>query len=218
MAANLITIPTLAAATREQLIDYIPKNHGFDADAFADSILAVATSFNASEEDFPTTLEGLLELDVDDYAAQTLMQQVFGSTDIVVGKHTRKFVCALDFFDWEGCGVKSKKEIRMKHVSARSVKASLETWLPRGQRMKFQDTVENLTGAIARSRQGFWGRLQGCINSHFSPKEKPQIKAIVIKILQYYVATKPTRKVTVIPSSYSKTKEHTRDTRETCLR
>ena len=199
MAADLITVPKLAAATRAQIVPHIPASQDVDVDTTADKILALATSFNAHDGGFPTTLEELIQLEVDDYSARSLMQQVFGSTDIAVGKHTRKFVCALDLFDWEGCGVQSKKEIRLKHISGKQVKASLETWLPRGQRLKFQDTVENLTGAIARSKQGFWGRLQACINSHFSPKEKPLIKAIVVKISQFYVATKPTRKVTIIP-------------------
>jgi hypothetical protein len=122
--------------------------------------------------------------------AALLMQQVFGSTELVVGLHARKLVCALDMYDWEESGATTKEAIKMSKIPAERFKKSLATWLPKGERRAFQDTMEALGSVLGENRVGMFGKMQGIIIRHNATKNKKQMTDMVEKIIQFYKVTK----------------------------
>jgi len=93
-----------------------------------------------------------------------MMQHVFRCTDLCFGAAFRKVVVAVDLFDWEEGGVAEKENVKMAKIPLANVKKSVLTWLPNGQRLVIQDTLEVLAIAIGRNRSGFWGQLQKVAN------------------------------------------------------
>ena len=138
----------------------------------------------------PQDKDGLLALGVDDMVVWKLMQQVFGSTETIIGLTTWKIVCAIDMHDWEESGGDKKSDIKMAKITAVHVKASLSTWLPKGDGRRFHDSMEQLGEAISISRRGMWGQITAAINRHFPTKEKKQLLALLNNIAQLFNATK----------------------------
>lgn len=138
----------------------------------------------------PTNKKDLILVGVDETVASMMMQHVFGSTDIVVGLHTRKLVVALDMFDWEESKVTQKKDVKMAKITAASVKRSLDTWLPLGDRRNFQDTMETLGAQLGDNEVGFWGKLTNTLNKHFSAKDKKSLLDMCNSVLQFYKVTR----------------------------
>ena len=152
----------------------------------------IATSLHTrgDGEQFPTTLVQLRDHKVDEHVARCLVQQVFGSPDIVVGLHTRKMVCALDLFDWEEAKFEKKCNLKMKYISASHVKRSINTWLPKGQGMIFQETMEGLGARIGSNKKGFRGKLQTLLNKRMATKDKQTVMKMADDIVCFYKATK----------------------------
>lgn len=138
----------------------------------------------------PTSKSELLAMGVDDTVASLLMQNVFGSTDIVVGLHARKIVVALDLFDWEDCGAEEKSEIKMVNVKAGTVKKSCKTWVPKGEHCNFHDVMDSIGTLLGADQKGVWGRVKGVINQHFSTKDKKDLTDMAERITQFYKATR----------------------------
>lgn len=139
---------------------------------------------------FPTTLEEIKAVGVEDTVARLLMQRVFGSTEIVIGLNIRKITCALDMFDWEETEAKNKRELKMVKVTAPSVRQSLMTWLPKGDWREFQDTVESLGEVLGANKAGYWGQLKAVANKHYSPNEKKKVLSMVEEIIRFFKAKK----------------------------
>jgi len=104
----------------------------------------------------PSTFKGLKALKVCDDVIIHVMQHVFGCTDLHFGVAFRKLVVAIDLFDWEEGGVAEKENVKMAKIPLANVKKSVLAWLPNGQRLVVQDTLEALAIAIGRNRSGFW--------------------------------------------------------------
>ena len=197
LQANLITIPTMAASTVETLTSTLKGEDDEGEEtlagctALAETLLAMADAMNAGPLHMPTTLDGLIAHKVPIPVARKLMQQVFGCTEIVVGPDTCKMVCAIDLIDWEGIeGVTLKSDIKLKSISADNVKRSLQTWLPRGHGLKFQDAMEALGDVIGGNSKGFWGKLQATIGRKFKGPDKDQVLEMVNDITRFYKVVK----------------------------
>ena len=158
----------------------------------ANHIHSVATNLHTRDggQPFPTTLVELLGYGVDEHVARSLMQHVYGATDIVIGLHTRKMVCALDLFDWEETGYEKKCNVKLKYVTASQVKKSIRTWIPKGQGKAFQDTMESLGAVLGRNEKGFWGGLTRVLNKRFSTKDKQALLKMVEDVICFYKATR----------------------------
>jgi hypothetical protein len=187
---NLMTIAEILGSTKQVLKDAIKGSGGLededeDAAKAATEIYNIAGNMNAEENfSFPTTLEGLVNYGVDDTVARMmLMQQVFGSTELVIGLNTWKVVCVLDMFDWEASGVKQKGDIKMKNITAGHVRLSVLSWLPKGSAWEFQESMEALGEIIGRNKLSLWGKLISIIGKNFSPKEKKIVTAMAKDIL-----------------------------------
>lgn len=191
-----MTVAEMAGSTADSIKDVIVDvltdlDEDFAAD-IANHVHQIASSLHTRDDDapFPTTLADLMECNVDEHVARCLMQHVFASTDIVIGLHTRKMVCALDLFDWEGTGAKQKCDVKMKQVTDAQVKKSISTWLPKGQGMGFQETMESLGARIGGNKKGFRGQLQAVANKRMATKDKQAVMKMADDIACFYKATK----------------------------
>jgi hypothetical protein len=191
MNKNLMMVNQMASATVEQLTDAIKGDHQFDLDiSLSESLSEISKELHARDGEFPTTLDGFKDCGVDDNVAQQLMQDVFGSTEIVIGLNTRKTVVALDLIDWEALGIDRQSDVKTRDVTASHVKNSVKTWLPAGMGIDFQDAVESIGEVISLNKSGFWGKLTATINKHFKPSEKVKLMKMADDILRYAKATK----------------------------
>ena len=141
----------------------------------------------------PSTKVQLKTLGIDDTVASIMMQQVFASTELVVGLHARKILVAVDLYDWEETGVAQKRDVKMAKVSADHIKKSLKVWLPQHYYAGFHDLMETIGETIGSNQVGMWGRVKGVINNHINTKDKDQLIADLTHITQFYVATKTRR-------------------------
>ena len=193
--ADVITVPKMATATVEMLATTLKGEETFEnfniTDELAKPLHAMAEAIENSGGKIPTELDGLIANKVDHYVARKMMQQVFGSTDIIIEIHTRTIVCALDLFDWEETeNVTLKSDIKMKQISAERVKQSLQTWLPRGQRLEFQETMMALGEVFKKNHKGFWGKLQSIISKTFKGDDKNDVMEMVNDIVRFYKIVK----------------------------
>ena len=190
---DIMLMEEMAGAEVENIQTCISCHTGFEDESLeaAQAILAVTTVLvNDHGGKVPQDKDSLLALGVDETVVWKLMQHVFGSTEVIIGLHTRKIVCAIDIHDWEESGAEKKSDIKMAKISAGHVKASLSTWFPKGDGRRFQDSMEQLGEAISISRIGMWGRITAAVNRHFPSKEKKELLALLNKITQLYSATK----------------------------
>jgi hypothetical protein len=175
---NLLTPATIAAVNVAELMDIIVKvNSGCE---LGSGIFDIANELVKPEygRNVPTTKEELLEIGLDDHLASSLMQQVFGSTELVVGLNACKLMVALDLMDWEECGARAKQDVKMVSITSNSVVRSLATWLPKGDGVLFQDYVESFASAVGANAVGFWGKYKK-LAGHFNPKDKQLLLEMV---------------------------------------
>ena len=168
--SSLILVNDIAGADVETLTDALKGDSSgtFNFSQLAGSLKDVATAIVAAGGTVPTTLDELLELPIDATVARLLMQQVFGSTEIIIGYDTCKVMCAVDLIDWECLeGVEVRSDIKITDLKAAHVKRSLQTWLPRGQGIEFQHAMEALGDVIGPKQKGFLGEATGNHHQNF---------------------------------------------------
>ena len=188
MKADLMSVEQMAGSSAQALATCIGDEE--DEFGFGENIHQIATELQNNGGTVPTAKDDLVALGVDETVARMMMQQVFGSTHLVIGLHTRKVLCALDMFDWEASGAVSKKDVKMAKITGDHVKRSLETWLPKVETRTFQYTMESIGEVIGKNPVGFWGKLKAIINKNFSAKDKKIVFDMVESILRFYKATK----------------------------
>lgn len=183
-----MTAATMVNATVDELVDALEgdEGSGYDFNPLATQLLGIASHVVANEGLVPTDFEEMVEAGVDEVVAQLMMQQVFGSTELIIRLNHIVVVCALDLFDWEQLGVELKTEIDVKSISAEHVLSSAATWLPRGKGIKFQQALEALGAIIGQNKKGFWGKLQAVITKYFKGKDKAKVEGLVNDILRFY--------------------------------
>ena len=186
---NLLKSEAIVAATPEQLSAAIKGDGNFDAGNIANNVMAMAQAMNALEY-IPTRENEFLDCGIDPYVVNTLMQDVFGATDLIIGLNIRKVVVAIDLIDWEELEVERRSDVKMKLLTDTHVKHSVLTWLPKGLGVDFQKAFEKVGEAIGNNKIGFQGKLNACINKHFKPAKKDKLTAMRDAILRYYKATK----------------------------
>ena len=183
-----MTIEEMAGSTVAELQSHIDPD---DTKETVGTILhAVATQLHNDGGTVPTTKDALVDCGVENIVARLLVHRVFGSTELVIGLHCRKVVCALDMFDWEESGANKKDSIKMARVPAGPVRSSLQAWLPKGQWQPFQEALDSLGRVVGANEVGFWGKLKTVVNKHYSPADKKKLMAMAESILQFYKATK----------------------------
>ena len=155
-------------------------------------LVSIATQIaNMHDGSVPCTKKALLGLeDVDTTVAGILMQQVFASTELVVGLHARKICAALDMFDWEEFGAVNKTDVKMIKISSAAVRESLKTWLPPGASKDFHDIMHALGDFMAADTRGSWGDCKACINAHFSAKDVKVLQEMYLDIMRFSKATR----------------------------
>ena len=192
----MVTTSNIAAASAADVqaaIDKVPCE--FVVEGCGAEIHAIATELVKDEYRnalIPHTMDELIDIQVEEGVAALLMQHCFGSTELVVGINTRKLVVALDMFDWEECknGEDLKQDIKMNKVPAERVKKSLAMWLPMGEQRTVQATMESLAALWGANRCGFWGKFNGILNKHFSPKDKKALIEMATSVTQFYKVVK----------------------------
>ena len=157
----------------------------------ADVIVAACTELVKAPYNgvVPSTFDGLKALKVCDNVILHMMQHVFGCTELYFGLAFRKLVVAIDLIDWEEGGVAEKEKVKMAKIPLPNVKKSVLTWLPNGNRLVVQDTLEVLAITIGRNRSGFWGQLQKVANQKFS-KDKKLLIEMAEDIHRFFKAVK----------------------------
>lgn len=181
-------ISSLSVEQLQTVINTVDEDNIHSAGAIHD----IATNLSTEEQGgcVPTEKKELQEIGLSESLASMVTQHVFGSTELVVGLHTRKLFVALDMIDWEDTEVANKSAVKMVTVSAATVKNSLHKWLPKGDLDKFQNTIEPLAEALGTKENGFWGKLTATLNTHFSTKDKKQLLDMANSISQFYKITK----------------------------
>lgn len=142
----------------------------------------------------PSTKQELLNMKVKDSVAGKIMQNVYGSTELVITLTFRKVMVALDMFDWEEYGAKTKDEVKMVDITADRVRASLLRWMPIGEKLAYQEAVEIVGNLLSKNTQGMWGLYTKILTQHFSSSEKKELVKMSESIMQFYNATRGTRK------------------------
>jgi len=189
---DLYVAESMANSSALELQDIIGRHD--DKNLVGETIFVVATELKKVGSLVPYEKEGLKAIKVDDTVAALLMQQVFGSTELVVGLHARKIVTALDMFDWEETGVTKKGDVKMVKITAERVKKSLKQWMPKGEGRSFHDVMDSLGALIGSDDRGTWGKVKKTISLHFSPKDKKDLDEILLTITQFYKVTKSRRR------------------------
>ena len=174
---NLLRTENIVAATVEELNAAIKGDSQFDVGNIGEELLEMAQSLNALEY-VPTREQEFKDCGIDSFVVHTLMQDV--------GLNIRKVVVAIDLIDWEALGVERRSDVKVKDLTAKHVKQSVLTWLPKGLGLDFQKAVEKVGEAIGTNKIGFQGKLQACINKHFKPAKKDKLVAMRDAILRYY--------------------------------
>ena len=179
----------MAAISVEEVQQII---HGEDdSNEIGAEIHRLATELDALDGQVPTTKEQLKGLGLSDYIVALLLNHVFGSAELLIGMHARKILTALDMVDWEGMsGAKKKSDVKMTQISDSRVANSLMTWLPRGEKGLFHDTMTSIGNLISCQKKGDWGRIRTSVNKHFATKEKETLLAMLEKINQFYKSTR----------------------------
>ena len=188
MAANSITPDTTAAMSVQDLLVELGPNVGCTLVHSARILHTAQEIVHNHNGIVPTDKVGLIAAGVDETVASYLMQQVYGRTDLVIGIHTRKVACALDMFDWEETGAKSKLDVKMVNITVNHVKKSLTTWIDDG--ILFQAAIECLGETIGKNKLGVWGNISAVVNKHFAPVDKKIVTGMTNNIVQFYKATK----------------------------
>jgi hypothetical protein len=158
-----------------------------------ETIVAISKKLCADyDSKLPVTRSELLDIGIDEVVVSNMMRDVYGSSEIFASLSVRKVVVALDMVDWEDSGATTKLSVKMTDFKANKVKASLNTWLKRGERMAFLKAADSLGRALAEiSRENlFWGPFRRTLNKHFNAKEKKSLEDIVNKLNQFIKATK----------------------------
>ena len=89
--------------------------------------------------------------------------------------------------DWEEfVSSTNKADLKMSQLSAKSVKISLKTWLPRGERSNLHDVLESLGGILGGEVND---KVKKCIRRHFSATDAKALFGMMDSIEQLY--TKP---------------------------
>ena len=157
----------------------------------AQTILSVATELDKAKynDQIPTTKEGLVGATISETVATKLMQDVFASTELVVGRHARKIVVALDLHDWEE-SAKNKQDFKMTKLGPERARKSLLKWLPKGEKRNFQETMDALGDTFGEGEVGTWGKFKDTLNRHFNTKDKRALTEMVESIVRFYKSTK----------------------------
>ncbi|CAB9504958.1 unknown protein [Seminavis robusta] len=189
LGQGLVSPDDFAAATVQSL-KKILDDYDINGKAAA-TLKSIGTDLVANFEGSVPFKRADLSSICDDTVTSLLMSHVFGSTDTVVGLHTRKILTALDMVDWEESGTSEKAEIKMVDLPPALVKRSLKTWLPKGEGSALHDKMDSLGRILGNLRQGTWGKVTRVLNSNLSPKEKKAATEMVLSISQFYKATRP---------------------------
>ena len=184
-------VEEMASSTAEAIRDCTGTYCG--SDDFGETLLQLAKDIIDEGGNVPFSAEGLERIGVNEVVAKMLSQQVFGSTEVVIGHNTRKLVCALDLYDWEEHGAKHKQDIKISKIPANYVQRSIATWVAKGEGIAFQETMELLAEVIGSNRVGFWGQLKNVVNKHFSPMDKKKLLDMALNVIQFYKATRGRR-------------------------
>ena len=115
---NVIDVEDMGESTGPKLQTII--NRHCKNNSVGDALCSLTTKLHKDNHKctVPSTKEGLQALKVDETVASLLLQQVFGSTELVVGLHACKLVCALDLVDWEESGASLKQDVKMVKMPA----------------------------------------------------------------------------------------------------
>jgi len=188
--ADMFTSEEIAGQTVAKVQEVISVSDG--ANKFGKAIHEISTKLEAEKHQgqVPSTLGELKELKIDETVAGLLVNHVFGSSELVVGLNTRKLMVALDLFDWEESGAEQRVEVKMVKVPPNYIKASLNTWLPKGEKGNFQQLMEPLATAIGENKVGFWGSLKRTLTNSFAPKDKDLLLKLAEKIVQIHKSTR----------------------------
>jgi hypothetical protein len=114
------------------------------------------------------------------------MTQVFASTELVIGLHARKIVCALDMFDWEESGAKGKRDINISSILSNHVGNSLKTWMPKGSGNNFYLMMNALGTIIGDNKQGNQAAVKTMVESSFPSKDKQHVLDLMKSIRRFY--------------------------------
>jgi len=179
----------MAAATAAAVQDVI--NNTDDRNLVGEALFSIATELvNEFNGQVPTTKAGLKKAKVEGIVGALMMQHTFGSTELVIGLNTRKVMVALTCSTGKKTGANELGEVKMSNISAAQIKHSLDSWIPKGERRTFQDTMEALGTVIGGNKVGFWGKLNKCISNRFSPKDKKALLDMATSISQFYKSVK----------------------------
>jgi endonuclease III len=163
----------------------------------ARKLLAVATALYTHHEGLvPQTKEGLKSIGVEEPVTSLLMQQVYGSSELVVSLHARKILVALDMVDWEEAGTNNKSDVKMVKLTPEKVAKSLRTWLPKGESVNFHSIMDSIGNLLSARSIGQWGMITDAISRHFSTKDKEALVSMTNTISQFFKATKQKKKRT----------------------
>lgn len=131
-----------------------------------------------------------MKLGIKDPVASLVMCNAFASTELVVSLHARKILTALDMVDWEEAGVEKKSDVKMTKLPVEKVKRSLHTWIPRGEKARFHDTMDGVGSVLSARCQGDWGKIKVAIQTHACAKDKDAMLKMTERICQFYKATR----------------------------
>ena len=152
-----------------------------------DTVYHVAGNINSiNGKQVPSTRDSLKAIGVEDGVAQLLMMHVFGSTELVISLNARKILTALDLFDWEETGAKSKMECKMVNVQAERARKSTMTWIPKGDAILFHDVMDSLGSLLGPDTRGVWGKVTEVIKKHFAFNDKKDLEEWALEIIRFY--------------------------------
>jgi hypothetical protein len=187
------SVQEMTDATAEEVKEVI-NDFATDQDVslkLAKALLEIAAAIRDKHHGYvPQTKVGLKSIGLREPLISLLMQQAYASSELVITLNTRKTLVALDMVDWEEFGAESKSEILMGKVTPDKVKRSLQTWLPKGERVHFYDTMDSVGGLISARTAGDWGKINKIIASHFSNSEKEALIDMANTIFQFSKTTR----------------------------
>jgi len=186
---GLHALQKMAAAAVAAVQDVI--NNTDDTTSVGEALFSIATELvNEFNGQVPATKAGLEKAKAEGIVAALVMQCTFGSTELVIGLNTRKVMVVLDLFDWEESGANELGEVKMSNVSAAQIKHSLDSWIPKGERRTFQDTMEALGAVIGGNKVGSWGKSNKRVSNRFSPEDKKALLNMTTSISQFCKSVK----------------------------
>jgi endonuclease III len=183
-------VEAMSAASPEDVKGIIDDYECVGTLELAQTLFSVATAIQTKHDGLvPQTKQGLQGIGVEEPVLSLMMQQVYGSSELIVSLHTRRTLVALDMVDWEESAAE-KSAVKMAKLTTEKVRKSLRTWLPKGESANFHDTMDSIGTLLSARKAGDWGRIQSAIQSHFSAKEKDALLGMIEAICQFYKATK----------------------------